>query len=50
MINLDWRSLGQQYALTFAWVRIVDGQARCELRQWGRRAQSPTGLFVRNSI
>jgi UDP-2,3-diacylglucosamine pyrophosphatase LpxH len=35
MINLDWRSLGQSYALTFALVRIADdGSARCELRQW----------------
>jgi predicted phosphodiesterase len=34
MINLDLRALGQQFRLTFALVRIRDGQARCELRQW----------------
>lgn len=34
MINLDLRNLGRQFALTFALVRIADGQAACELRQW----------------
>jgi len=34
MINLDWRSIGQQYCLTFAFVRIRDGKAQCELRHW----------------
>ncbi|OFZ53357.1 MAG: hypothetical protein A2428_10365 [Bdellovibrionales bacterium RIFOXYC1_FULL_54_43] len=34
MINLDWTSLGQQYLLTFALIRVSGEQARCELRQW----------------
>ncbi len=34
MINLDLRSLGQQFCLTFALVRIQDGRAQCELRHW----------------
>ncbi len=34
MINLDWQTLGRQFALTFAFVRISDGKAQCELRQW----------------
>jgi UDP-2,3-diacylglucosamine pyrophosphatase LpxH len=34
MSNLDWRHIGQQYRLTFALIRIEDGQARCELRHW----------------
>ena len=34
MINLDWRSIGQQYCLTFAFVRIKDGTSECELRHW----------------
>jgi UDP-2,3-diacylglucosamine pyrophosphatase LpxH len=34
MINLDWRSIGQQFCLTFAFVRIRDGKSQCELRQW----------------
>ena len=34
MINLDWRSIGQQYCLTFAFIRIRDGKSQCELRQW----------------
>ena len=34
MINLDWRSIGQQFCLTFAHIRIKDGQSKCELRQW----------------
>jgi len=34
MINLDWVTLGQQFCLTFALIRIREGQVRCELRQW----------------
>jgi UDP-2,3-diacylglucosamine pyrophosphatase LpxH len=34
MINLDLRNLGRQYALTFAFVKIKEGKASCELRQW----------------
>lgn len=34
MINLNLGSLGQQYSLTFAWVRIRDGKAHAELRHW----------------
>ena len=34
MINLDWQSIGQQFCLTFAFVKIRDGKAQCELRQW----------------
>jgi UDP-2,3-diacylglucosamine pyrophosphatase LpxH len=34
MINLDWRSIGQQFCLTFAFIQIQDGKAQCELRQW----------------
>ncbi len=34
MINLDWRSIGQQFCLTFALVQIRKGKAQCELRQW----------------
>ncbi len=34
MINLDWRSIGQQFCLTFAFIRIQDGESHCELRQW----------------
>lgn len=34
MINLDWRNIGQQYCLTFAFVRITDGKPQCELRHW----------------
>ncbi|OFZ00826.1 MAG: hypothetical protein A2Z97_02235 [Bdellovibrionales bacterium GWB1_52_6] len=34
MINLDWVTLGQQFCLTFALVRIRDEHVRCELRQW----------------
>lgn len=34
MINLDWRSIGQQFCLTFAFIRIRDGKSQCELRQW----------------
>ena len=34
MINLDWRSIGNQLSLTFALVQIRNGEARCELRHW----------------
>jgi UDP-2,3-diacylglucosamine pyrophosphatase LpxH len=35
MINLDWRNLGTQYALTFAFLKFQgDEAAQCELRQW----------------
>jgi UDP-2,3-diacylglucosamine pyrophosphatase LpxH len=34
MINLDFRSLGKQYCLSFAFIRIKDGEAHCDLRQW----------------
>lgn len=34
MINLDWVTLGQQFALTFALIKIRSGVAECELRQW----------------
>lgn len=34
MINMDWRGVGQQFRLTFAYIRIRDGQAMCDLRQW----------------
>jgi len=35
MINLDWHSLGQQYALTFALVKLPpNGESQCDLRQW----------------
>jgi UDP-2,3-diacylglucosamine pyrophosphatase LpxH len=35
MVNVDWRSIGrQQYCLTFALVRLADGKAECDLRQW----------------
>ena len=34
MINLDWRGIGQQFALTFALVKIKDGVAESELRVW----------------
>ena len=44
MINLDLRSLGQQYCLTFAFIRIANGQSQCELRQWVGE-QSPHKSF-----
>jgi UDP-2,3-diacylglucosamine pyrophosphatase LpxH len=44
MVNLDWRNLGQQFALTFALVRIQAGEARCELRQW-QGEQGPHRVF-----
>ncbi len=35
MVNLDFRSLGQpQLALTFALIRIRDGESQSELRHW----------------
>ncbi|MCM2278262.1 MAG: hypothetical protein NDJ89_09320 [Oligoflexia bacterium] len=35
MINLDWRGLGSQFCLTFAFVRIRPGEdAQCDLRHW----------------
>ncbi len=34
MINLDWRSIGQQFCLSFAFIRIQNGKSECELRQW----------------
>lgn len=34
MINMDWRGLGQQFRLTFALVRLREGEAFCDLRQW----------------
>lgn len=40
MINLDLRHLGQQYCLTFAFIRIRSGKSECELRYW-QGAHSP---------
>lgn len=34
MVNLDWRNIGQQFCLTFAFVKIKGNQSECELRQW----------------
>lgn len=34
MIQVDWQGLGQQFRRTFALIRIKDGKADCELRQW----------------
>jgi len=34
MINLDFARIGQQFALTFAFIRLKDGESHCELRQW----------------
>jgi len=34
MINMDWKGIGQQFRLTFAYIRIRDGEAFCDLRQW----------------
>jgi UDP-2,3-diacylglucosamine pyrophosphatase LpxH len=34
MINLDLRSIGRQFCLTFAHVQIREGKAQCELRHW----------------
>ena len=34
MINLDWRTIGQQFCLTFAHIQIHDQKAECDLRHW----------------
>ena len=34
MINLDLRNLGQQYCLSFAFIKIENGKAECDLRHW----------------
>ena len=34
MINLDWRTLGQQFRKTYALVTVENGQTKCELRHW----------------
>ncbi len=34
MINMDWRGMGQQFRLTFALIRLKEGRAHCDLRQW----------------
>ena len=34
MINLDWRSIGRQFCLSFAFVHLKNGQSQCELREW----------------
>ena len=34
MINMDWRGIGQQFRLTFAYVRIENGEVFSDLRQW----------------
>jgi UDP-2,3-diacylglucosamine pyrophosphatase LpxH len=44
MINLDWRTIGQQFCLSFAFIRIQDGKSKCELRQWVGE-HSPHRLF-----
>ena len=44
MIDLDWRGLGQQFRRTFAFIRIRDGVAECDLRQWVGE-HSPHKLF-----
>jgi UDP-2,3-diacylglucosamine pyrophosphatase LpxH len=44
MINLDWRNIGRQYCLTFAHIRISEGLAQCELREWVGE-QSPSRRF-----
>ena len=44
MINLDLRNIGQQYCLTFAFVRFTEGKYHCELRQWMGEA-SPHKVF-----
>lgn len=44
MIDLDWRGLGQQFRRTFALIYILDGKARCELRQWVGES-SPHKIF-----
>jgi predicted phosphodiesterase len=44
MINLDWRNIGRQFCLTFAHIRIREGEAQCELREWVGE-QSPHRRF-----
>lgn len=44
MINLDFRGLGQQFHRTFALIKIRDGVARADLRQW-MGEQSPHQAF-----
>lgn len=44
MINLDFARMGQHLALTFAFVRLREGEARCELRTW-QGEHSPHKLF-----
>ncbi len=44
MINLDWRNIGRQFCLSFAYVRIRNGEASCELREWVGE-QSPHRRF-----
>jgi UDP-2,3-diacylglucosamine pyrophosphatase LpxH len=44
MINLDWGRIGQQFSLTFAFIRLKDGKAHCELRHWVGE-HSPHKLF-----
>ena len=34
MIYLDWRSLGQNFSLTFAHIRLLEGKSECNLREW----------------
>jgi UDP-2,3-diacylglucosamine pyrophosphatase LpxH len=34
MINLDLRGFGQRFCLTFAFIRIQEDKAHCELREW----------------
>lgn len=34
MINLDWTGLGQGLKMTFAHIKIEDGNIRAELREW----------------
>ena len=34
MINMDWRSIGQQFCLTFAFIQSDGDHSTCELRQW----------------
>jgi UDP-2,3-diacylglucosamine pyrophosphatase LpxH len=34
MINLDWQGIAQQFRRTFVLIRVEDGRAHCELRQW----------------
>jgi UDP-2,3-diacylglucosamine pyrophosphatase LpxH len=34
MINMDWRGIGQQFRLTFAYIRMKDGEVHSDLRQW----------------